>query len=106
MSMKIMDYSLLIGIHDLVKGNRDNIRDATLSAFEPNAETIKSHQIRRSISTPHKRILVSSNSSIHTPDVDIVFDPSTAKLPEVRLCINFCRDRVIDDTYTVLGSAT
>ena len=32
--LNIMDYSLLIGIHDMNRGNRDNIRDATLSVFE------------------------------------------------------------------------
>jgi hypothetical protein len=35
-----MDYSLLVGIHDVVRGNQDHIRDQTLSVFEPNAETL------------------------------------------------------------------
>ncbi|KAJ3114367.1 Phosphatidylinositol-4-phosphate 5-kinase [Phlyctochytrium bullatum] len=39
-SMKIMDYSLLVGYHDLVKGNADNIRDTTLQVVEPNPETL------------------------------------------------------------------
>ncbi|KAJ3165157.1 Phosphatidylinositol-4-phosphate 5-kinase [Irineochytrium annulatum] len=39
--MKIMDYSLLVGYHDLARGNADNIRDATLAVFEPNAETLQ-----------------------------------------------------------------
>ncbi|KAJ3036745.1 Phosphatidylinositol-4-phosphate 5-kinase [Rhizophlyctis rosea] len=34
-SQMIMDYSLLIGVHDLVKGNKDNIRDQTLAVFDP-----------------------------------------------------------------------
>lgn len=29
-----MDYSLLIGIHNLVRGNKDNIRDSTLQFFQ------------------------------------------------------------------------
>lgn len=29
-----MDYSLLIGIHNLMRGNKENIRDSTLQFFE------------------------------------------------------------------------
>ncbi|KAJ3278789.1 Phosphatidylinositol-4-phosphate 5-kinase, partial [Borealophlyctis nickersoniae] len=37
---KIMDYSLLIGVHDLVKGNKQMLREKSLSVFEPNLESI------------------------------------------------------------------
>ncbi|KAJ1924578.1 Phosphatidylinositol-4-phosphate 5-kinase [Tieghemiomyces parasiticus] len=45
--LNIMDYSLLIGIHDRFRGNKDNIRDNTLSVFEPNAQTMSVHPVDR-----------------------------------------------------------
>lgn len=37
--LKIMDYSMLVGIHDLRKGNQENLRDKTLRVFQPGGET-------------------------------------------------------------------
>ncbi|CAO3621426.1 unnamed protein product [Mucor hiemalis] len=36
--LNIMDYSLLIGIHDMMRGNKDNIRDTTLQTFQPDTK--------------------------------------------------------------------
>ncbi|KAF9208400.1 Phosphatidylinositol-4-phosphate 5-kinase [Haplosporangium sp. Z 27] len=36
--LNIMDYSLLIGIHDIERGNKDNIRDNTLKVFQPDTK--------------------------------------------------------------------
>jgi len=33
--LHIMDYSLLVGIHDLSRGNEENLRDKTLKVYEP-----------------------------------------------------------------------
>ena len=33
--LHIMDYSLLVGIHDLAKGNHENLRETTLRVFQP-----------------------------------------------------------------------
>ncbi|KAI9641252.1 Phosphatidylinositol-4-phosphate 5-kinase [Ciborinia camelliae] len=37
--LKIMDYSMLVGIHDLTKGNEENLRDKTLKVFQPGGDS-------------------------------------------------------------------
>ena len=37
-----MDYSLLVGMHDVPRGNRDNLRDRTLQVFHPAADVSNS----------------------------------------------------------------
>ncbi|KAM3541505.1 Phosphatidylinositol 4-phosphate 5-kinase its3 [Beauveria bassiana] len=36
--LQIMDYSLLVGIHDVSRGNDENLRDKTLQVFNPSRE--------------------------------------------------------------------
>ncbi|KAF7800354.1 hypothetical protein EIP86_011604 [Pleurotus ostreatoroseus] len=39
--LHVMDYSLLVGVHNMVRGNRDNVRRNTLKVFSPNVPVVK-----------------------------------------------------------------
>ena len=38
--LNIMDYSLLVGIHDMERGNEENLRDKTLKVFQPGGDAV------------------------------------------------------------------
>ncbi|GJE99794.1 phosphatidylinositol phosphate kinase-like protein [Phanerochaete sordida] len=39
--LHVMDYSLLVGIHNMVRGNRDNVRRNTLKVFSPDVPILR-----------------------------------------------------------------
>lgn len=49
--MKVMDYSLLVGIHNMERGNRDNLRETTLAVFHPDTKKGAVHRKPSSIKT-------------------------------------------------------
>jgi 1-phosphatidylinositol-4-phosphate 5-kinase len=67
-----MDYSLLVGIHDSVKGNSRNIRDNTLAVFDPKAGRIGTGP----------RSKASMKEALATSD-PVQLGPSSAHLPEM-----------------------
>ncbi|EER37449.1 phosphatidylinositol-4-phosphate 5-kinase its3 [Histoplasma capsulatum H143] len=52
--LKIMDYSLLVGIHDVEKGNAENVRDKTLQVFQPGGERGDEQQPSLLMRTPSR----------------------------------------------------
>jgi 1-phosphatidylinositol-4-phosphate 5-kinase len=77
MEQSIMDYSLLVGIHDLQRGNTDHIRDQTLSVFEPNADTLARRATAANRST---KALIAKEASVRSDLIQL--GPSTSKLPD------------------------
>lgn len=52
--LKIMDYSLLVGVHDLGKGNEEKLRDKTLQIFQPGGDRDEDTHASMLMRTPSK----------------------------------------------------
>ncbi|KAL1962735.1 hypothetical protein VTN77DRAFT_9189 [Rasamsonia byssochlamydoides] len=52
--LKIMDYSLLVGIHDLSRGNEEKLRDKTLQVFQPGGDREEDLSANLLMRTPSK----------------------------------------------------
>lgn len=52
--LKIMDYSLLIGIHDVERGNEEKLRDKTLQVFQPGGDREEDSNTNMLMRTPSK----------------------------------------------------
>jgi len=79
----VMDYSFLIGCHNLYKGNKDNIRDSTLSIIEPNPESLSKtnkKNLKRSNSKKNPMAMALARAIAVTEPVSL--ETSNSTLPE------------------------
>ena len=86
--LKIMDYSLLVGIHDLERGNEENLRDKTLQVFQPGGDGAPEPQVNMLTRTPSK--LENARQArqlrqIIKKEKPVPMDKSTSKMPDVML---------------------
>ncbi|KAJ3244873.1 Phosphatidylinositol-4-phosphate 5-kinase [Chytriomyces hyalinus] len=81
----VMDYSLLVGVHNLLIGNRENIRDNNLVAFEPSPETLLRRQpstTRMSSGTRGGGRSRSTSRQRRAQGEGVEIEPSRAVLPD------------------------
>jgi len=86
--LKIMDYSLLVGIHDLSKGNEENLRDRTLRVFQPGGDANGDPQINMLTRTPSKlenQRQARQLRQIIKKEKPVPMDKSTSKMPDEML---------------------
>ena len=86
--LKIMDYSLLVGIHDLSKGNEENLRDRTLQVFQPGGDGTVDPQINMLTRTPSKlenQRQARQLRQIIKKEKPVPMDKSTSKMPDEML---------------------
>ena len=83
--LHIMDYSLLVGIHDLERGNEENLRDKTLQVFQPGGEEASEPQPNILTRTPSKlesaRKAKELRQMIKTQK-PVPMDQTTSKMPD------------------------
>lgn len=86
--LKIMDYSLLVGIHDLGRGNEENLRDKTLQIFQPGGERNEEPQANMLMRTPSKmenQRKARELRQIIKKEKPVPMDKSTSKMPDEML---------------------
>ncbi|KAL4866652.1 hypothetical protein BDV12DRAFT_131815 [Aspergillus spectabilis] len=83
--LKIMDYSLLVGIHDLEKGNEEKLRDKTLQVFQPGGdreEEINPNMLMRTPSKLENERKARELRMLIQKERPVPLDKATAKMPD------------------------
>ena len=87
-NLKIMDYSLLVGIHDMERGNDENLRDKTLQVFHPGGERgeeVENGVLARTPSKLENARKARELRQIIKKEKPIPMDQSTNKMPDEML---------------------
>lgn len=82
--LKIMDYSMLIGIHDLERGNEEKLRDKTLQVFQPGGddEEPQPGMLARTPSKLENIRKAKEMRQILKSQKPVPMDQSTSKMPD------------------------
>jgi len=96
----VMDYSLLVGCHNLNKGNIDNIRDSTLSIIEPIPKSLNKKKIeiiessRKNNTKKDPMAVVLARAIAETSPVSLQTSSSSLPetIPKVKKRLIFYRD--------------
>ncbi|RPA89261.1 SAICAR synthase-like protein [Choiromyces venosus 120613-1] len=83
--LHIMDYSLLLGIHDLTRGNRDDIRNNALKVFQPGgseSDDLHGHMLQRTPSKMEKARQARELRKIINKEVPVSLDRTSNRLPD------------------------
>ncbi len=86
--LKIMDYSLLVGIHDMNKGNEENLRDKTLRVFQPGGERNEETQQDLLMRTPSRMENLKKARELRQiikKEKPVPMEKSTSKMPDEML---------------------
>jgi 1-phosphatidylinositol-4-phosphate 5-kinase len=83
--LKIMDYSLLVGIHDVERGNEEKLRDKTLQVFQPGGDRedeAKGNMLMRTPSKLENERKARELRMLIKRERPVPLDKSAAKMPE------------------------
>ncbi|PLB51686.1 SAICAR synthase-like protein [Aspergillus steynii IBT 23096] len=83
--LKIMDYSLLVGIHDGERGNEEKLRDKTLQVFSPGGDREEEANPNMLMRTPSKLESERKARELRMSlkrERPVPLDKATAKMPE------------------------
>ncbi|KAJ1033928.1 hypothetical protein NDA16_000136 [Ustilago loliicola] len=82
--LNIMDYSLLIGLHDMRRGNKDNLRQDNLRVFQPETKELKRQptQVKRPTGSGSEQDATALRQAVRRSDPKALNAQQVTKLPD------------------------